>query len=149
MSRETRACFKTTSCRRERSVQGWCSVRRLQPPALAAWHFDCHGPLEETRSGSQHLPGRPQGRVLVYSPPALLSVSFPLFSTIFYLFSASSLLSLHSGLECTCNWTKQWKCTTPRSTPLTSQVMLNTKCCWFSIILINSVLVVFSRISFI
>ncbi len=36
--------------------------------------------LEETRSQFQRLPGRPQGCVLVYFPPALLLVSFSLFS---------------------------------------------------------------------
>lgn len=40
--RETRACFKTTSCRRGRSVQGWCSVLRPRPPALAAWCSNRH-----------------------------------------------------------------------------------------------------------
>lgn len=40
---ETRACFKTTSCRRGRSVQEWCSVRRLLLPELTAWHFDSIG----------------------------------------------------------------------------------------------------------
>lgn len=42
VSRETRACFKTTSCRRGRSVRGWCSVLRPRPPALAAWRSNRH-----------------------------------------------------------------------------------------------------------
>lgn len=48
VSHETRACFKTTSCKRGKSVQEWCSGRRLQPPMLAVWHFDCHNPGGDT-----------------------------------------------------------------------------------------------------
>lgn len=41
--RETRACFKTISCRRGRSVPEWCSVHRPQLPVLTVLHFDSLG----------------------------------------------------------------------------------------------------------
>lgn len=63
---------------------------------------------EETRWGFQDLPGGPQGCVLVYSPPALLSFSPSVFFFFFFFFNASSLNSLHNGMGCTCNLTKQW-----------------------------------------
>lgn len=54
--RETKDCFKTTSCRRERSARERCSAPRPRPPALAVWLFNSHGTCgQSSRTFQEHL----------------------------------------------------------------------------------------------
>lgn len=154
--RETKACFKTTSCKREKSVQEWCSVRRLQPPMRAAWHFDCHEPWRRrSRSGSTLQESLKD--MYSYTPLRLFSLGRSLFFTIPFFFffgifppSLSQWLGIHIQCEQTMAFCmNDLKCTTPWSTPFPSksrkhQMVLGPLV--QIIVLINCVLVFFSRI---